>query len=128
MLDNGYQPVFFIAQGWSTEMLERVLHQSSLARLLVHLYHSIKSNAISHLVINTSIDLSLKVPSVPTADSYGFGYLPFDPRYNMKDFPIMRPYHCLLLLQDAEEILRCLPLDASPLLYELIEVVTPTQR
>jgi hypothetical protein len=109
-------------------MLERVLQQSSLARLLVHLYHSIKENSISHLVINTSLDLSLKVPRTSAKDSHGFGYLPFDPRCSIKDFPVLRPYHCLLLLHYAEEILRCLPLDASPLLYELIEVVTPTHR
>jgi hypothetical protein len=42
------------------------------------------------------------------------------------DFPMMRPYKSLLLLQDPEEIVGSMPADPSPLLVELVQLVTPS--
>ncbi|KAJ3172301.1 Nitrogen permease regulator 3 [Irineochytrium annulatum] len=162
--------------GWSWNGMRRILNESSLARLLAHTFHSIKrgGGSIAHVVVNSSIDLSMQIPDL-TARTSPHSYNPFlttsltgpgangsgtpgnpgglgllnmgghhshlpdrisSPHSSLASNPIvanllhveLRPYHALLLLFDAEEILsKMLPADASPLLMELIEVVTPTQ-
>ncbi|CAG8613407.1 14948_t:CDS:2, partial [Racocetra fulgida] len=43
-------------------------------------------------------------------------------------YPVIAPYHALLLLEDPEEILRSMPLDSNLTLVQLVQILTPTQR
>ncbi|KAJ3300685.1 Nitrogen permease regulator 3 [Borealophlyctis nickersoniae] len=107
------------------DVMERTLAESSLARVLAHIYHSITTNLMAHVVIDSSLDLSLQIPASVTRQSiYPEAASIEDEEV---DNPTLRPYHALLLLYDPEEILKSLPLDPSPLLVELIQIVTPTQ-
>ncbi|KAI8973553.1 nitrogen permease regulator of amino acid transport activity 3-domain-containing protein [Mycotypha africana] len=47
--------------------------------------------------------------------------------YEYDQFPVIAPYHTLLLLEDPEEVLKNMPLDASPTLVQLVQILTPTQ-
>ncbi|ORZ13998.1 nitrogen permease regulator of amino acid transport activity 3-domain-containing protein [Absidia repens] len=47
--------------------------------------------------------------------------------YEYDHYPVLCPYHTLLLLEDPEEVLKNMPLDASPTLVQLIQILTPTQ-
>ncbi|KAL0089774.1 nitrogen permease regulator of amino acid transport activity 3-domain-containing protein [Phycomyces blakesleeanus] len=54
-------------------------------------------------------------------DIYGVGGYVYD------TYPVLCPYHTLLLLEDPEEVLKNMPLDASPTLVQLVQILTPTQ-
>lgn len=47
--------------------------------------------------------------------------------YEYDHYPVLCPYHTLLLLEDPEEVLKNMPLDASPTLVQLVQILTPTQ-
>ncbi|KAF9934873.1 Nitrogen permease regulator 3 [Modicella reniformis] len=55
-------------------------------------------------------------------DDYEVGYA-----YEYESFPILLPYHTLLLLEDPEEILKDIPLDANPTLVKLVQTLVPYQ-
>ncbi|CAO3613983.1 unnamed protein product [Cunninghamella echinulata] len=59
--------------------------------------------------------------SASLLDIYGMSSYEYD------HYPVLCPYHTLLLLEDPEEILKNMPLDASPTLVQLIQILTPTQ-
>ncbi|KAI8925788.1 nitrogen permease regulator of amino acid transport activity 3-domain-containing protein [Entophlyctis helioformis] len=119
----------------------RLLQASSLARCLARIYHTVLGQTSPHFEINDSVSLALRIsdlepefaPSlcVPETLSTGPDPLQMQPTSSInpegQPYPILRPYQALLLLSDPEEILKTLPVDASPLLVELIQVVTPTQ-
>ncbi|KAI8071414.1 nitrogen permease regulator of amino acid transport activity 3-domain-containing protein [Gongronella butleri] len=65
--------------------------------------------------------LSYDSQSASLMDIYGMGGNEYD------HYPILSPYNTLLLLEDPEEILKNMPLDASPTLVQLIQILTPTQ-
>ncbi|KAI8807626.1 nitrogen permease regulator of amino acid transport activity 3-domain-containing protein [Cladochytrium replicatum] len=119
----------------------RILECSSLARLMTDLYNSIHARQITHLLINNSISMSLNLTDLTETSALDQQsdydpqhpqlppYLQTDPAQQevvRKAYPAMRPYHALLLLYDGEEILRTLTQDPSPLLVELIQIVSPT--
>ncbi|KAG0267420.1 Nitrogen permease regulator 3 [Mortierella polycephala] len=47
--------------------------------------------------------------------------------YEYENFPVLFPYHTLLLLEDPEEILKDIPLDANPTLVKLVQILVPYQ-
>ncbi|KAG0346038.1 Nitrogen permease regulator-like 3 [Podila humilis] len=55
-------------------------------------------------------------------DDYEMGYA-----YEYENFPVLFPYHTLLLLEDPEEILKEIPLDANPTLVKLVQILVPYQ-
>ncbi|KAF9994304.1 Nitrogen permease regulator 3 [Entomortierella chlamydospora] len=55
-------------------------------------------------------------------DDYEFGIA-----YEYENFPVLLPYHTLLLLEDPEEILKDIPLDANPTLVKLVQILVPYQ-
>ncbi|KAI9106241.1 nitrogen permease regulator of amino acid transport activity 3-domain-containing protein [Phlyctochytrium arcticum] len=116
------------------DLNNHILASSSLARTLADVYTTVHYNLVGHIVVNSSVDLTLQIPDSLTRP------LMLEPEpplvQNEKEWmngeeegtwSILRPYHALLLLNDPEEILKVLPLDPSPLLVELIQIVTPTQ-
>jgi hypothetical protein len=103
--------------------MDITLKNSSLAQTIRKLYDAISSDSVAHILINDYIDLSLQIPPlVPNPsnnDMIGHEYA---------HYPIIAPYHTLLLLEDPEEILKSMPLDANPTLVQLVQILTPTQR
>ena len=71
----------------------------------------------------------------PLATQYGgiggMGYMMDDYEigiaYEYENFPVLLPYHTLLLLEDPEEILKDIPLDANPTLVKLVQILVPYQ-
>ncbi|KAI7831455.1 nitrogen permease regulator of amino acid transport activity 3-domain-containing protein [Gamsiella multidivaricata] len=61
----------------------------------------------------------------------GIGYIMDDYEigiaYEYENFPVLLPYHTLLLLEDPEEILKDIPLDANPTLVKLVQILVPYQ-
>ncbi|TPX58143.1 hypothetical protein SpCBS45565_g08071 [Spizellomyces sp. 'palustris'] len=115
-----------------SDVMDQILAESTLARCLAHIYNSITNDSVAHVVVNSSVDLSLHIPDrVSRPLALTEATTPARPKdaFGSEDSgcPILRPYHALLLLYDPEEILKALPLDPSPLLVELIQIVTPTQ-
>jgi hypothetical protein len=55
------------------------------------------------------------------ASIYGVGTYEYD------KYPVLCPYHTLLLLEDPEEVLKSMPLDSNPTLVQLVQILTPTQ-
>ncbi|KAK5667375.1 Nitrogen permease regulator 3 [Batrachochytrium dendrobatidis] len=124
------------------ELQSQILKSSSLARCLAHIYHAVHGQLPSFLEVNGSVSLALRMcgiietqntypgSSSSTIDSYYASNstisIPLEISSAYFNHPTLRPYQALLLLSDAEEILNTLPVDASPLLVELIQIVTPT--
>ncbi|KAI8818606.1 nitrogen permease regulator of amino acid transport activity 3-domain-containing protein [Fimicolochytrium jonesii] len=113
-----------------SDIIDRILSECSLARCLADIYDSIVRDSAAHVVINSSVDLSLHLPKHTKPCMLAPQRL--ESRVGLEDegssgYPVLRPYHAILLLYDPEEVLQALPVDPLPLLAELIQVVTPTQ-
>ncbi|GJJ78796.1 nitrogen permease regulator 3-like protein [Entomortierella parvispora] len=84
---------------------------------------------------NSNIAASQQALMTPFVSQYGgiggMGYMMDDYEvgiaYEYENFPILFPYHTLLLLEDPEEILKDIPLDASPTLVKLVQILVPYQ-
>ncbi|KAI7882181.1 UPF0171-domain-containing protein [Lichtheimia hyalospora FSU 10163] len=120
------------------DLIQDILRESSLARDIKQIYTALSTDSIAHIIINDFIDLSLQIPvfgessmgSTQRAqdshyaslmDIYGVSGYEYD------NYPVICPYHTLLLLEDPEEVLKNMPLDASPTLVQLVQILTPTQ-
>jgi hypothetical protein len=136
--------------------MKEILRESSLARDIRQIYTAISANTAAHVIINDFIDLSLQIPIVgmsngfensfnsdnresfmsPTQTGRGGGGRKDNSLmdiysvagYEYDNYPVLCPYHTLLLLEDPEEVLKNMPLDASPTLVQLVQILTPTQR
>ncbi|KAI8378444.1 nitrogen permease regulator of amino acid transport activity 3-domain-containing protein [Blakeslea trispora] len=124
-----------------------ILRESSLARDIKQIYTAISSNTAAHVIVNDFIDLSLQIPTIGNAfeassfdrDNMALSYYSHQAGgsslmdiysvagYEYDNYPVLCPYHTLLLLEDPEEVLKNMPLDASPTLVQLIQILTPTQ-
>ncbi|KAI9270719.1 nitrogen permease regulator of amino acid transport activity 3-domain-containing protein [Phascolomyces articulosus] len=129
------------------QVMQTILHESSLARDIKQIYAAISTNSIAHIIINDFIDLSLQIPvygetvgvnpaeggmGLPLARTQDYYYASLMDIYGMSgyeydNYPTICPYHTLLLLEDPEEVLKNMPLDASPTLVQLVQILTPTQ-
>ncbi|RHZ85444.1 hypothetical protein Glove_65g69 [Diversispora epigaea] len=108
------------------ELMELMLEKSTLANTIRQVYDSISTDNIAHVLVNDYIELSLQIPPLsptmfltPENNMAGYEYA---------HYPVIAPYHTLLLLDDPEEILKNIPLDANPTLVQLVQILTPTQR
>ena len=105
--------------------MDLTLKKSSLAQTIRKVFDAISTDNIAHILVNHYIDLSLQIPPLvpninpPNSDIAGHEYA---------HYPVIAPYHTLLLLEDPEEILKNMPLDANPTLVQLVQILTPTQR
>ena len=106
------------------ELMQITLKKSTLARTIADVYDAISTDSTAHVLVNDYIDISLQIPS----------FSPFNQADNRQDldeytqFPVITPHKTLLLLEDPQEILKAMPLDANPTLVQLIQIITPTQR
>ena len=106
--------------GLQEDLTTKILQQSTLARSLVSIFNALQGEG-RHIQINDSISISLQT------DFKKMKQLTMVSEDDLYGFPMFRPYHALLLLFDPEEIISALPPGASPLMVELIQIVTPTQ-
>ncbi|RUS29887.1 nitrogen permease regulator of amino acid transport activity 3-domain-containing protein [Jimgerdemannia flammicorona] len=123
--------------------MEQILNASSLARDIKHVFDSICNNTIAHIILNDFIDLSLQIPTLGSGNSMLYAALEGDYYsmipdlvgtsgsgngygYECDTYPILCPYHALLLLNDPEEVLQNVPMDSSPTLIHLVQMLTPT--
>jgi hypothetical protein len=94
-----------------------------LAQTLIHVYRLFHKENITKIVsINNSVRISIQT------DLKKMEALtePIISGTFKTTFPSLRPYHTILLLKDPEQIMLLLPRDASPILIQLIQSVTPT--
>lgn len=137
--------------------MKEILRESSLARDIRQIYTAISANAAAHVIINDFIDLSLQIPIVGMSSGFESSFDSRESfmspiqiggggpggrkenytslmdiysvaGYEYDNYPVLCPYHTLLLLEDPEEVLKNMPLDASPTLVQLVQILTPTQR
>ncbi|KAG2175324.1 hypothetical protein INT44_007812 [Umbelopsis vinacea] len=125
-----------------SQVMLSILAESSLARDIKHIFTSLSSNSIAHVIVNDFIDLSLQLPVVgnqqklsmmlqypgatnPVNESVASIYVG---AYEYDKYPVLCPYHTLLLLEDPEEVLKSMPLDSNPTLVQLVQILTPTQN
>jgi hypothetical protein len=102
-----------------------IIQKSTLAQSLVTIYEDLRLKRSAHLVLNSAIDISMQLPhSLSLTKDTKIQNATLDEH----EYPDIRPYHSLLLLSDPEEIVKRLPVDSSPLLVKLIQIVTPTQK
>ncbi|KAG0270442.1 Nitrogen permease regulator 3 [Actinomortierella ambigua] len=74
------------------------------------------------LTVATPNGLYSHWPTYMLMDEYELGIV-----YEFENFPLLYPYHALLLLEDPEEILKDIPLDANPTLVKLVQILVPYQ-
>ncbi|KAI9322783.1 nitrogen permease regulator of amino acid transport activity 3-domain-containing protein [Dichotomocladium elegans] len=119
------------------DLIHSILVKSSLARDIKQIYKALSTDSIAHIIINDFIDLSLQIPifgenavTSRSEDSYYASLMDIYgmSNYEYDNYPTICPYHTLLLLEDPEEVLKIMPLDASPTLVQLVQILTPTQR
>ncbi|KAI9208839.1 nitrogen permease regulator of amino acid transport activity 3-domain-containing protein [Polychytrium aggregatum] len=127
------------------EVIDKILAESSLARLMANIYTSINSHSTISWVVNHSLDASLHLPRWKTvnttskplsfAGDYENSREPqlllsqsgaFGEVFHEEIYPVLRPYKTLLLLCDKEDLLNQLPLDSSYMFVELIQNADPT--
>lgn len=124
----------FVAKIQSAEKLyEKIVDSSSLARTLVDILESTTNKHLALIELNSSLYLSFQATHPLTGQGPLLSMRSANARQLFSvsgndeiDFPMMRPYKSLLLLSDPEEIVRSLPADPSPLLVELVQLVTPS--
>ncbi|CAG8506125.1 8378_t:CDS:2 [Paraglomus occultum] len=104
------------------ELMQITLKKSTLARTIADVYDAISIDSTAHALVNDYIDISLQIPSFsPDQDDNR------QDLYEYTQFPVITPHKTLLLLEDPQDILKAMPLDANPTLVQLIQVITPTQ-
>jgi hypothetical protein len=102
---------------------ENAIEQTFLAKTIIQVFQAFHSQQHQTIItINNSVSFSIQTDfSKLIALGDGIVSGTFKTRY-----PTPRPYHSLLLLEDAEEILNSLPRNASPFLIRFIQTTTPT--
>ncbi|RWS03767.1 hypothetical protein B4U79_05397 [Dinothrombium tinctorium] len=104
-----------------------ILEKSSLAADLKKMYDSLRNNGLVHLRINRWIEVSFCVPQKVHRLTLNFSeFVPeIGPQQIKRCLESLRPYHAILLLVDAKELLMSLPPDASPAFSKIIRWSSP---
>ncbi|KAK9766400.1 Nitrogen permease regulator 3 [Basidiobolus ranarum] len=111
------------------ELMGRVLAQSSLARDIARIYYAVKTKSVAQVEVNNYISLSLQIPPYLPKTSPNFleDEDTESTEYQYEHYPVLRPYHTLLLLENSEQLLSEMPFDSSPTLIQFIKALTPTK-
>jgi hypothetical protein len=96
---------------------------------------SLTATTSANGIYNNNISGSQQALMTPLTTQYGgiggMGHMMDDYEigiaYEYENFPVLLPYHTLLLLEDPEEILKDIPLDANPTLVKLVQILVPYQ-
>ncbi|XP_014260628.1 GATOR complex protein NPRL3-like [Cimex lectularius] len=102
---------------------EIILERCSLAKDLMTIYNDLCNSGLVQIRVNRWIALSFCLPQ--KVHQLHNKALSVDPEAIDKCLQSVRPYHGLLLLVDATQLLDSLVPDASPALIRLIKIYTP---
>ncbi|KAG8196184.1 hypothetical protein JTE90_007912 [Oedothorax gibbosus] len=103
-----------------------IIARSELAVQLKKTFEDLKSSGMVHTKINGWIEMSFCLPN--KVHRLQDERLMVDPENIHACLKDLRPYHGLLLLTDAAELLSSLPEDSSPSLIRLISVTSPLKN
>ena len=105
----------------NSDLNSEILKISTLAKSIKQVYDALQGKSTNHLVINHSARLSIQT-NLEILRLLG---KPIVGGTLKTPMPSLRPYHGLLLLQVAEDIIKTLLPDSSTLLIRFIQTVTP---
>ncbi|KAL8613160.1 hypothetical protein ACOMHN_042969 [Nucella lapillus] len=105
-----------------------ILQRSQLANELRQVYTSLVDSGVVSLYINQWVGVNFCLPHKVHVIVTGSRVLHLEPKEVEEGLAAMRPYHGLLLLQNGEDLLAQLPVDASPSLLRLVKVVQPMKN
>lgn len=111
-------------------VFDLILNRSNLARDLKKIFISLSTTGIVDLKINNWISVSFCLPQkVHRLKLMTHKSMPAISTRDIKRCLLyLRPYHGLLLLQEPQELLDSLPIDASPASIQLIKVTKPDKN
>lgn len=114
----------------SGPVFELILNRSNLARDLKKIFICLSTTGIVDLKINNWVSVSFCLPQkVHRLKLMTHKSMPAISARDIKRCLLyLRPYHGLLLLQDTQELLDSLPIDASPAFIQLIKVTKPDKN
>ncbi|XP_055952806.1 GATOR complex protein NPRL3-like isoform X1 [Argiope bruennichi] len=126
LMQSAHDEIAALPEGHNESPFHLILSRSELAVQLKMTFDDLKSCGIVHSKINNWIELSFCLPmKVHRLQDERLLVEPEDINACLKD---LRPYHGLLLLTDAGELLSSLPEDSSPALIRLISVTSPLKN
>jgi nitrogen permease regulator 3-like protein len=100
-----------------------LIEQTPLAKTIIQVFQAFHSHLRQNVItINNSVSFSIQTDLSKLIALTE----PIVPGTFKTTYPAPRPYHSLLLLQDPEETMLSLPLNASPFLIRMIQTTTPT--
>lgn len=107
-----------------------ILSRSNLARDLKRVFINLSTSGIVDLKMNNWVTLSFCLPQkVHRLKLLTHKSMPAIGTRDIKRcLTYLRPYHGLLLLQEPQELLDSLPIDASPAFIQLIRVIKPDKN
>ena len=107
-----------------------ILNRSNLARDLKRVFVSLSTTGIVDLKINNWVSVSFCLPhKVHRLKLMTHKNMPAIGTKDVKRCLLyLRPYHGLLLLQEPQDLLDSLPIDASPAFIQLIRVTKPDKN
>lgn len=118
-----------VSQKQDTELDETlydlILQRCSLARDLQKVFQDLCSTGLVHIKVNHWIEVSFCLPHKVHQMWYMKNDFVIEPESIELCLKAIRPYHGLLLLVDAADLLEALPPDSSPALARLIQVYSP---
>lgn len=112
------------------QIFSLILERSNLARDLKRVFVSLSTSGIIDLKINNFVRVSFCQPQkVHRLKLLTHQSMPAVGNQDIKHCLLaLRPYHGLLLLQEQQELLNSLPIDASPAFIQLIQVTKPDKN
>ena len=107
-----------------------ILTRSNLARDLKRIFIDLSTNGVVDLKINNWVSVSFCLPQkVHRLKLMTHKSMPAIGARDIKRcLMYLRPYHGLLLLQEPQDLLDSLPIDASPAFIQLIRVIRPDKN
>jgi len=114
----------------SDSVFDLILSRSNLAKDLKRIFLSLSISGIIDLKINNWVSVSFCLPQkVHRLKLISHKSMPAIGTQDIrKCLHFLRPYHGILLLYEAQELLDLLPIDASPALIQLIKVTKPDKN
>lgn len=118
LMQNAHDEVASQPEDLEKSPFHLILSRSELAAILKMAFDDLKSNGFVHSKINEWIDVSFCLPN--KVHRLQDEKLTVEPQSIQECLKYLRPYHGLLLLMDAAELLSSLSEDSSPALIRLI--------
>ncbi|XP_015920360.1 GATOR1 complex protein NPRL3 [Parasteatoda tepidariorum] len=123
LMQSAHDEIASLPEDNEESPFQLILSRSELAVQLKMAFVDLKTNGMVRLKINGWIELSFCLPNTLEEER-----LLIEPACIQACLKNLRPYHGLLLLTGATELLSSLPEDSSPALIRLISVTSPLKN